>query len=224
MFTPDEKRAILFLGAVAAAGGLLRVVRTPGHAPGAAIVAPELAAGDIARQAQLARRAEELARPLRPGELVDVDRSEAAELQRLPRVGPGLARRIVQEREAHGPFGSLEGLSRVSGMGPGTLRGLEGKVAFSGSREPGAIPSARTEGAVPGSRLPAPGCSPEPVSINTATVAQLDCLPTVGPALAARIVTFRTAHGLFREVKELQQVPGIGEARVARLTPYLRAP
>jgi competence protein ComEA len=154
MLTRDERRGLLFLATIAVAGGVMRVVRAPSAAPGASIVAPELAAGDVARQAQLARHALEMARPLLPGERVDVDRAGPEELERLPRVGPAMARRIVDEREAHGPFGSLEGLKRVSGIGPATLRGFERTTTFSGSREPGAVPSVRPEGTAPDSRLP----------------------------------------------------------------------
>jgi competence protein ComEA len=55
------------------------------------------------------------------------------------------------------------------------------------------------------------------VNLNTATLAQLDTLPGVGPALAQRIVDFRTGHGGFRSVDELRKVEGIGEAKFAQL-------
>ena len=60
------------------------------------------------------------ARPLAPGELVDADLASPAELARLPRVGLALAKVLVADRQAKGPFGSLEGLDRVPGIGPGT--------------------------------------------------------------------------------------------------------
>ena len=228
MLTRDERRAMLFLSAVAAAGGLMRVVHASDEPPGAPMVAPEIPAGDIARQARLSSRAAELARPLMPGEFVDVDRAEAAELERLPRVGPALARRMVDDRVANGPFGSLEGLSRVPGIGPGMIKGLERKVVFSGQSRQSAIGNRESGGATPiaDSRFPIPGrsCPPGSLPLNAATAAELACLPGVGPGLAGRIVTFRTAHGPFREVKDLQQVPGFGPARLARLAPLVRAP
>ncbi len=202
----------------------MRVVRVPAEAPGAPIVAPDLSAGDVARQAQLARRALELSRPLLPGERLDVDRASAQELERLPRVGPQLARRIVDERDAHGSFGSLEGLKRVSGVGPGTLRGFERTTTFSGAVLPGAVPSVPTAGTAAGSRPPVAPCPAQPLNPNTASAAELACLPGIGPGIAERIVTWRTAHGGFREVKDLEQVPGIGRARLARLSPLLRLP
>lgn len=55
------------------------------------------------------------------------------------------------------------------------------------------------------------------VSLNTATLAQLDTLPGVGTVLAQRILDYREGHGGFRSVAELRQVEGIGEARYQQL-------
>ena len=231
MLTAEERRAVLFLAAVAAAGALVRVVRArnaPSSPPGASLVAPDIPAGDVQRQAALARRAAEFARPLRPGETVDVDRAGVDELQRLPRIGLSLARRIVEERDANGPFGSLEGLGRVGGLGSATLKGLEKKATFSG--QPRLPPPALAQPPAParstGARAAAGHgrCPPDPIPVNTATAEELACLPGIGPSLADRIVTYRTAHGPFSEVQQLQQVPGIGTARVRQLQGRARAP
>ena len=64
----------------------------------------------------------------------------------------------------------------------------------------------------------APGTVPaQPVSLSTATVAQLDGLDGIGPTLATRIVQYRDAHGGFRSIDELRQVDGIGDKRFASL-------
>jgi len=50
------------------------------------------------------------------------------------------------------------------------------------------------------------------VNINTATAAELDRLPRVGPAIAQRIIDYRTAHGPFAQIEDIQNVKGIGPA------------
>ncbi len=58
------------------------------------------------------------------GELVAVNLASAAELERLPGIGPVLAKKIVDHREANGPFARAEDLLRVSGIGPSTLSAI----------------------------------------------------------------------------------------------------
>jgi competence protein ComEA len=56
-----------------------------------------------------------------------------------------------------------------------------------------------------------------PVSLSSATVAQLDTLDGIGPTLAQRIVEYRQSHGGFSSIDQLRQVDGIGEKRFAAL-------
>jgi competence protein ComEA len=59
------------------------------------------------------------------------------------------------------------------------------------------------------------------VNLNTATLAQLDSLPGVGPVTAQKILDWRTAHGAFTAVDELLEVDGIGEKTLADMAPHL---
>ena len=61
-----------------------------------------------------------------------------------------------------------------------------------------------------------------PLDLNTATVEQLDELDGIGPATAQQIVGYREEHGGFGSVEELDQVPGIGETRLAALRDKVR--
>ncbi len=60
-----------------------------------------------------------------------------------------------------------------------------------------------------------------PVNLNTASVEQLETLPGVGPAIAAAIVEQRTRVGGFKTVRDLLDVRGIGESRLAQLEPLV---
>ncbi|MFQ5517009.1 MAG: helix-hairpin-helix domain-containing protein [Acidimicrobiia bacterium] len=62
------------------------------------------------------------------------------------------------------------------------------------------------------------------ITVNSATAANLEDLPGVGPVLAGRIVAFREEHGPFRVVEDLLDVPGIGEAKLAALRDLVRVP
>jgi competence protein ComEA len=83
-------------------------------------------------------------------------------------------------------------------------------------RAPRAAPAAAQPGAT------APAVPDQPVNLNTATLEQLDTLDGVGPATAKKILDYRTEHGGFGSVEELDQIPGIGEKRLAALRERVR--
>jgi competence protein ComEA len=56
-----------------------------------------------------------------------------------------------------------------------------------------------------------------PVSLSTATPEQLDGLDGIGPALAERIIKWRDSHGGFKSLADLDQVSGIGPAKLESL-------
>ena len=68
-------------------------------------------------------------------------------------------------------------------------------------------------GGEPGSTAPAGGL----INVNTATVAELEALPRIGPTMAQRIVTYREANGPFAAIEDVQNVPGIGPATFEEL-------
>ncbi len=198
----NDRRAATLLLCVALAGAGVRYLAHGSVAPGAI----GYRAGSEHRPSldSVGGRAERLSRPLGPGERIDVDRATAEELLRLPRIGPALATRIVENRTADGPFGSLERLERVPGIGPSALRALARHVAFSGRAAPGAVPRQQS------------------IDLNRASSEELAGLPGIGPSKAAAIVAYRRLHGPFKRVEDLVGVPGIGPKTVERVRSWVQ--
>jgi competence protein ComEA len=67
----------------------------------------------------------------------------------------------------------------------------------------------------------APTLPTQIVNINTASAADLDALPGIGPKLAEAIVAHRQQYGPFRRPEDLLQVKGIGEKRLQKIRPYI---
>jgi competence protein ComEA len=90
-------------------------------------------------------------------------------------------------------------------------------------REGEAPPAVIDSGSGGGSGASGGGAAPDaPVDLNTATEAELEALPGVGPATAQAIVAWRREHGGFRSVQDLLEVRGIGPAKLAALRDHVR--
>ncbi|HHW50355.1 MAG TPA: hypothetical protein GX406_02625 [Pseudoclavibacter sp.] len=115
--------------------------------------------------------------------------------------------RVVDAISAAGGAGSeaeLSGvnLARVVSDGEQIVVPSEADVAASGATPEDSATSAR-------------------VNLNTATAEELDTLPRVGPAMAQKIIAYRTEHGGFQSVEELLNISGVGEKTFAELEPWV---
>ncbi|KIE25211.1 DNA-binding protein [Streptomyces sp. MUSC 125] len=110
------------------------------------------------------------------------------------------------------PGTSTEGLNRARFL-------VDGEQVVVGAPVAAVALPAPVGGVAPGTT----GAGPwSPVSLNTATVDQLDALPGVGPVLARHIIDYRTRHGGFRSVDDLRHVSGIGDRRFTDLRNLVR--
>lgn len=121
------------------------------------------------------------------------------------------------------PAGSrvADALRAAGGAKPGAdLTGINrGRVLMDGEQVLVGLPGMAVGGSASGGGTDGPRT---PLSLNVATVEQLDTLPGVGPVLAQHIVDHRAERGGFRSVAELREVNGIGERRFADLEPLVR--
>lgn len=211
--TEGETRALLASALLVALAAVGRSLLEPG--PGAVSSVGVYSAGDVdsalavaeSLYAARARRSE----PLAVAERIDPNSADERELDRLPGIGPGLARAIVEDRKRNGHFRSLADLERVPGLGSTKVRRLEPHVALPPGTAPDIRPPARAGG---GSGK---------LDLNRASTGDLERLPGIGPARARAIVRWREVHGRFRSVDDLLEVSGIGPATLERLRPLVAA-
>lgn len=205
-----ERRALWLGAGLFALGAAVRLAAGPDEASWAwtpvAAADSGSAAGVRERVQAGIARAERAARPLGAGERLDPNLAPAVELERLPGIGAARARAIVEAREEE-PFRSLDDLARVPGIGPATLRRLAPHISLPAATPPRADPS--------------PDRAAPVLDLNLATPAELERLPGIGPALAARVVAERIRRGRFRSVDDLLAVPGIGPRTLERIRPLV---
>ncbi|WP_370290150.1 helix-hairpin-helix domain-containing protein [Nocardioides sp.] len=94
---------------------------------------------------------------------------------------------------------------------------VDGEQIVVGVAPPRAAAGSGGVGATPG----APGATGPLVNLNSATQAELEGLPGVGPVTATAILAWRDQHGGFSRLEELLEVDGIGDKTLARLAPHL---
>src|ERR1700682_1165551 len=138
MPTPAERKALLFFSTVLVLGASTRAYRTlhgrsPADGQAQSALERQIKAADSARRSGLRKpkRERKQKTPPKPVGPLDLDVATEKEIEALRHIGPTLARRIVADRDSFGPFGSMEGLKRVKGVGPSMVGKLDSAVTFS---------------------------------------------------------------------------------------------
>lgn len=138
MPTPAERKALLFFSIVLVLGASTRAYRSlhsqsPADAGARSALERQIKAADSARRAGLRKPRSDRKQkaPPKPIGPLDLDLAGEKEIEALRYIGPTLARRIVADRDSFGPFGSMDGLRRVKGIGSSMVAKLDSAVTFS---------------------------------------------------------------------------------------------
>ena len=154
-----------------------------------------------------------------PRRQIDLNRADRNELLQVPGLGPSSADAILAHRAERGPFGSIEELTHVHGIGPKTTEKVKPWLNV---------------GDEPIEKLERKQASPPPpsgngtkvrttdakIDVNAAGEAELGRLPGIGPALAGRIVQYR-ANAPFASIEDLRKVKGIGAKTLDAIRPFV---
>ncbi|MBN1516439.1 ComEA family DNA-binding protein [Candidatus Sumerlaeota bacterium] len=119
---------------------------------------------------------------------------------------------------------------KVPGIGPKTFDGFRELITAGGD---GARPMPQSQATkastgpetslnAPVTTYPSTGETGLIININTATQADFESLPGIGPAIAEKIIQYRQAHGPFQSTRDLRKVSGIGEKKLEKLEPCIR--
>ncbi|MBI3409831.1 MAG: DUF655 domain-containing protein [Planctomycetes bacterium] len=157
-----------------------------------------------------------------PAPRIELNTASHADLVLLPGIGEQLGARIIKHRDDRGPFKKIEELRKVPGIGPSTFDRVKDLVYI----DPPQFLVAREQAGAP---LVEPAVRPgakskkaptEAIPLNSASQADLQKLPGIGPKISQRILDER-ARKPFTSVSDLRRVPGIGPKTLEKIKPFV---
>lgn len=168
----------------------------------------------------------------KPAAMVDVNSADAKTLQTLPGVGSATAKKIIDGR----PYKSISDLSKIKGLTDAKLSVLKDRLVFGPAVAAAATNTASVSkiktsattvatNATTATKPKAPSATLAPgqtMNINTASAADLDKIPGIGPTKAQAIVDYRTQNGNFKSIEDVQKVKGIKAATFAKIKDYIK--
>jgi len=129
-------------------------------------------------------------------QLIDINEADTSLFIQLPGIGSKLARRIINFRDKLGGFYSVDQVGETFGLADSVFQKLK-------------------------SLLVCGETATKKININIATAADLNKHPYINWNLSNAIVTYRTQHGYFKTLSELEQIQLLDQDQLAKLLPYL---
>ena len=174
------------------------------------------------------------------GEKINLNTATAGQLVQLSGIGEVTAQKILNYRQAHGPFINVLQLLEVDGIGDKTFEGIKDFVYVENpqpmpekTQKPEKTQTPQAEAAPepePEQEQLEPEAEPEPepeapshknadglLNINQATKEELMEIDGIGEVLAQRILDFIAVNGPVSDLDELLKVNGIGEKKLEKI-------
>ncbi|MFI5148375.1 MAG: helix-hairpin-helix domain-containing protein [Bacteroidia bacterium] len=133
---------------------------------------------------------------LKPGEVLDLNKTDSAGLLKVPCIGPAFASRIIQYRNRLGGFAWKEQLQEVFGMDEARYQCMESYILLE-TKELSTI------------------------KINTASLDELKKHPYIRWNMARAIVNYRARHGRYKSIEDVKAIELADEDLIRRIKPYL---
>lgn len=145
-------------------------------------------------------------------EKVDVNKATFAQLEKIPGIGPDMAKKIIDQRKELGSYKNVDQILQIKGIGPKTIEKIAPYLTIDGKPlGTGSSTSSKSSTLAPGTKI----------NINTASRSELDKLPGVGPKTADSIIEYRKANGPFKKPSDIKKVKGIGEKTYQKMADFI---
>ena len=136
---------------------------------------------------------------------ININTASKTELQKLSRIGPKKAERIIKYRLENGDFKRVEDLAKVKGIGKKTVENLRPNIEVSSKIE------FNNEDDNPDGKI----------NINLAELDELSMMPGIGPSKKKKIIEYREKNGYFKSKEEIMNVKGIGEKIYEKISVFI---
>ncbi len=148
---------------------------------------------------------------------ININKASLIQLTKLPGIGIGTAKKIIEYRESHGNFKHIAHIRRIRGIGKGKYRKLKEFITVGESYKVikrGKVTRKLKKENIKDSKKVE---NSSKININTASLKELTKLPGIGKSTAQKIITYRELNGKFKHIGNIKKIKGIGKGKYRKI-------